>query len=68
MSKVSVVGENSTGRNTKFRDEGTGRTMSRASFVSSIEAGNYPDYHVRNVNGIKTPASNPDKSKKNNLG
>ena len=28
----------------------------------------YPDYHVRVINGSKTPASDPDKSRKNNLG
>ena len=42
--------------------------MSRAQFVKEIEAGNYAQYHVRKVNGLKTPASNPDKSKGNNLG
>lgn len=42
--------------------------MTRAGFVKRIEKGEYPNYHVRKVNQIKTPASNPDKSKQNNLG
>ena len=32
------------------------------------EIGNYEHYHVREINGIKTPVSNPDKSTNNNLG
>jgi hypothetical protein len=27
-----------------------------------------PYMHVRNINGVKTPATNPDKAKNNNLG
>ncbi len=42
--------------------------MSRAEFVRQIDAGNYSRYHVRNVNGVRTPASNPDRSEDNNLG
>ena len=42
--------------------------MTRAQFVKAIKQGSFPDYHVRNINGIKTPVSNPDKTKKNNLG
>lgn len=71
MSKgknVRVTKESSTGRNEAFRDQKSGRGMSRPEFVRQIEKGNYPDYHVRNQNGKKTPASNPDKSKGNNLG
>ena len=66
--RVSVTQESSTGRNTKFHDNVTGRDMSRPQFVSSINAGQYPDYHVRNVHNVPTPVSNPDCKKKNNLG
>lgn len=66
--KVEVVRENQTGRNKRFRDGNTGREMTRPEFVREIRRGNYPDYHVRQVEGVPTPASNPDRSKKNNLG
>lgn len=65
---VSVTRETSTGRNTGFIDKQTGSTMTRGQFVKQIEHGNYPAYHVRVINGVKTPASNPDKKSSNNLG
>jgi hypothetical protein len=69
MSKrVSVTSESSSGRNMRFRDNYTGNNMSRAQFVSQIERGNYSNYHVREINGVKTPVSNPDHSVNNNLG
>lgn len=67
-AKVSVTAENNSGRNIRFQNNRTGESMSRAAFVRQIEAGNYSDYHVRVINGIKTPVSNPDRSSKNNLG
>lgn len=63
---VKVIKESDTGRNTKFLD-GT-KEMTRAAFVKEIQNGNYDDYHVREINGVKTPVSNPDSSKNNNLG
>jgi hypothetical protein len=42
--------------------------MGRTQFVRSIELGRYEDYHIRVINGIKTPCSNPDSDSKNNLG
>lgn len=42
--------------------------MTKASFVKEIEHGNYEDFHVRKINGLKTPCSNPDGNSKNNLG
>ena len=42
--------------------------MTRAQFVKEIEQGNYDNYHVRVINDVKTPVSNPDSSSKNNLG
>lgn len=65
--KVTVTKETNTGRNTKFKDS-SGNNMTRIQFVKRIEQGNFPDYHVRNVNGIKTPCSNPNGNKKDNLG
>ncbi|MDE0246372.1 MAG: hypothetical protein OXO56_00370, partial [Gammaproteobacteria bacterium] len=46
----------------------TGADMTRAQFVREIEQGNYPNYHVREIDGVKTPVSNPDGSSRNNLG
>jgi hypothetical protein len=65
--RVRVTEESSTGRNLRFQD-GKGGDMSRAQFVKAIRAGEYPDYHVRVVHGVATPASNPDNSEANNLG
>lgn len=68
MARITVTRENSTGRNTNFHDNNTGADMTRAQFVRQIKNGNYEDYHVRNINGVATPVSNPDRSSKNNLG
>ena len=69
MSKrVTVTNTNSKGRNTKFRDNVTGANMTRPQFVKQIKNGNYENYHVRKINGVDTPVSNPDRSKNNNLG
>lgn len=66
--RITVIAETSTGRNSQFHDNVTGRTMSRPEFVRRIEEGAYPNYHVRVVDGVSTPASNPDGSEGNNLG
>lgn len=42
--------------------------MTRAELNKAINNGTYSGYHVRNVNGKETPVSNPDSSKRNNLG
>ncbi len=69
MSKrVTVTNTNSKGRNTNFRDNVTGANMTRPQFVKQIKNGNYENYHVRKINGVDTPVSNPDRSKNNNLG
>ena len=65
---VIVTQETSSGRNTNFHDNKTGVDMTRSQFVKQIEKGNYPEYHVRRVNGVLTPVSNPDQSTGNNLG
>jgi hypothetical protein len=64
---VRVTVEDSSGRNQRFHDDKSGKNMSRAEFVKQIEEGKFPDYHVRKINGLNTPVSNPDSSEGNNL-
>ena len=66
-NKVIVIGKNDSGRNTYFKNVSTGERMTRSQFVSQIERNKYPDYHVRLCNNIKTPCSNPDNYRGNNL-
>jgi hypothetical protein len=69
MSKrVSVTTESSSGSNQRFHDNYSKQDMTRRQFVNQITQGNYPNYHIRNINGIPTPVSNPDSSTNNNLG
>jgi len=68
MKRVSTTLETSSGRNVKFHDNYNSQNMSRPQFVKEINNGNYDNYHVRVINGIKTPCSNPDNSSRNNLG
>ena len=65
--RVKVTKESDSGRNQRFRDTRTGQEMTRAQFVKKIETGQYPNYHVRKINKIKTPVSNPDNTTNNNL-
>ena len=65
--RITVTKESETGRNEKFHDNQTGADMTRAQFVRAIEQGQYDDFHVRVINEKKTPVSNPDGTKKNNL-
>ena len=65
--RVTVTSESGSGRNQKFHDNRTGADMTPAYFVRQIGAGNYPNYHVRNINGVKTPVSNPNGKEGNNL-
>ena len=66
--RLSVIQENDSGRNLVFKDTATGAIMSRAATARKIEQGTYPNYHVRRVNGLKTPASNPNSREWDNLG
>ena len=66
--RVSVTRESNTGRNQRFHDNYRGTDMTRSQFVREINNGNYENYHVRNINGIPTPVSNPDSTRNNNLG
>lgn len=63
---VKVVEESPTGLNRKFKIP-NGDVISRQEFINKIKGG-YPDYHIRQKGSLKYPASNPDKSKGNNLG
>ncbi len=65
--RITVTQESKTGRNEKFHDNYTGKDMFRKQFVSEIKQGEYQNYHVRTINGVETPVSNPDKSEANNL-
>jgi hypothetical protein len=65
--RITLVSESDSGRNERFRDNRTGTIMSRQDFVKQIENERYDNYHVRVVNGVKTPVSNPDRSENNNL-
>lgn len=65
--RIKVTQESDSGRNQRFRDTRTGQEMTRAQFVKQIENGQYPNYHIRKINKIKTPVSNPDETTNNNL-
>lgn len=66
--RVTVTQERNSGRNERFHDNFTGADMTRNQFNREIERGTYPKYHIREINGEKTPVSNPDNSENNNLG
>lgn len=63
---VKVIRQTKSGRNTGFRDGS--KNMTRSQFVKEIKSGNYKGYTVKNINGIQTPVSKPDRSSGNNLG
>ena len=65
--RVTVTQESESGRNERFRDNYTGQNMTRNQFVREINNGNYDNYHVRIINNVPTPVSNPDNSERNNL-
>lgn len=64
---VIVTKENESGRNLNFYDNKSGKNMTRAEFVLEIKKGNFGDYHIRVINHLKTPVSNPDGKESNNL-
>lgn len=66
--RVTVTREATSGRNQKFHDNYTGEDMTRGQFVKEIKKGNYEQYHIRKINGVDTPVSNPDGTEGNNLG
>lgn len=60
MAKIKKSNENATGRNTKFE-------ITRSELVRQIEKGVHPELHIRVINSVKTPCSNPNNNKKDNL-
>lgn len=68
FKRITVISESSTGRNQKFHDNSEHKDMTRSEFVREIKKGNYNDYHIRRINGVDTPVSNPDSRNSNNLG
>ncbi|MGF1488300.1 MAG: hypothetical protein ACFBSE_14535 [Prochloraceae cyanobacterium] len=67
IKQVSAIAKSKTGRNLQFRDNLTGRVMNLKQFAEAIELGKYSRYHTRTIGGLKTPCSNPDYSRFNNL-
>jgi hypothetical protein len=65
--RLIATKENDTGRNTHFQDSLTGENMTRAQTVKKIKKGEYDDFHIRKINGLDTPVSNPDSDTENNL-
>lgn len=66
--RIKVTQETDSGRNTNFHDNFTGKDMTRTELVNQIKQGNYKNYHIRIINDIETPVSNPDNKHNNNLG
>jgi len=65
--KFKVTKESSTGRNLQFARRNW-HNVSRAKVVREIESGRHPNMHVRVINWVKTPVTNPDSNTNNNLG
>ena len=66
--KLVVTQQSDTGRNTRFTNNQTGDDKTRAQTVKDIKTGKITGYHIRVINGVETPVSNPDNSDNNNLG
>lgn len=69
MSKknITVTRERSSGLNTRFNVPGRGE-VPRGQLAEQIERGEHTGYHVRRHGGRRIPVSNPDGSRRNNLG
>lgn len=65
---IVVLKEDKKGRNKIFFDTLKGEILTVDEFVSLIEAGQYPGYSIKNVQGKSTPVSKPDGHGTNNLG
>jgi hypothetical protein len=65
---IIVIEEGEKGRNQIFFDTSKGMVLSVQEFISLIEAGEYPGYTVKIINGSPTPVSLPDSREPNNLG
>lgn len=65
---VIVLQESKDGRNEIFFDVEKRKLLTVNEFILQIEAGQYPGYTVKQINGLPTPVSNPDSRGTNNLG
>ena len=63
--KIKASRENKTGRNTHFLVNGV--EITRSQTVKFIKSNPNSGYHIRVVNGVETPASNPDNNTCNNI-
>lgn len=61
---LKTINESNTGRNLIFLDTKNNKELTLEQLVKMIENGKYLDYHIRIINGIKTPCSNQIKIKK----
>jgi len=66
--RVKTIKENETGRNLRFQDTKTKKEMTDKGFVRAIKKGEYDGYHIRHINGVDTPVSNPNGISSDNLG
>ncbi len=64
---ITVTSESDTGRNLRFNTP-RGENVSRQKLAQEIRAGQHEGYHVRVINRLATPVSNPNRSSKDNLG
>jgi hypothetical protein len=64
---IRAITQTPTGRNTKFKNIKTRKTITLEKFIREIQKGNYNGYHIRKMNNKKVPVSNRDKFKGNNL-
>ena len=65
---IKVTKESESGLNQKFHVTSQGE-VNRGDLNLQITQGKHPYYHImHHQSGAKVPRSNPDKSKRNNLG
>jgi hypothetical protein len=65
--RVKTISESETGENLRFHDNYTWGDMTKKQFVKKIEGGDYPKHHIRIIDWVETPVSNPDSKVDNNL-
>lgn len=70
--KLTVLRETSTGMNQEFLYTPTGEVLTRGQVADRIEQGQISGYHIvhqeHDGRTYRIPRSNPDSSRKNNLG
>ena len=66
-SRLKTIKQSSTWRNIKFKDNFKWNVFTRIEVVKKIQRWELKNYHIRNINWVKTPVSNPDSTKNNNL-